>query len=143
MYHSVILWRMITLDPDSSVPLVDQLARALRAAIAAGEVRPGMELPPIRQLASDLDINLNTVARAYRLLQDRGLVQSSRGRGTKVSSATETPAVPRQLALRRLAAAIGEALTDARLTGIGVDDVRSVLDAQVESFWGTDVRRRA
>jgi DNA-binding transcriptional regulator YhcF (GntR family) len=134
---------MLTLDPDSPVPLVDQLVRALRAAIAAGEIRPGAELPPVRQLASDLDINLNTVARAYRQLQDRGLVHSARGRGTRVSAATETPAMARRLSVRRLASAIGSALADAKLSGLGAADVLAVMDAQLELFWGAASRRRA
>jgi DNA-binding transcriptional regulator YhcF (GntR family) len=134
---------MVTLDPDSSVPLVDQLVRALRTAIAAGVLTPGMELPPVRQLASDLDINLNTVARAYRLLQDRGLVHMARGRGTRVSAATETPAIARRLSVSRLAASIGDAFADAKLAGIGAPDVLGVMDEQIDSFWGRTGRRRA
>jgi DNA-binding transcriptional regulator YhcF (GntR family) len=134
---------MITVDPDSPVPLIEQLTRALRAAIAAGHIRPGSELPPVRQLANDLDINLNTVARAYRLLQDRGLVQSARGRGTRVCAVVETPAVPKRLAMRRLTASIGDALADARLTGLGAADVQAVLNAQFDALWGADAQRRA
>jgi DNA-binding transcriptional regulator YhcF (GntR family) len=139
----MVLSDMITLDMDSPVPLIEQLVRVLRIAIASEELRPGAELPPVRQLASDLDINLNTVARAYRLLQDRGLVHTARGRGTRVSAATETPTVARRLSLRRLSASVGDTLADAKLAGVDAADVGAVLDEQFELFWGKPVRRRA
>ncbi|MEW6278583.1 MAG: GntR family transcriptional regulator, partial [Candidatus Eremiobacterota bacterium] len=73
---------MIRIQVDSTVPLVEQLQQELRRAIARGEVGPGDPLPPVRQLAADLGINWNTVARAYRALELEGLVSTARGRGT-------------------------------------------------------------
>jgi GntR family transcriptional regulator len=126
---------MLTIDPTSSVPLVEQIEGAIRAAIAIGEVRPGDELPPVRQLANDLAVNLNTVARAYRSLQLSGLVHSARGRGTHVTSAREVRAPSRPAAIARLSASLRIALADAKLGGLGHEEVMDVIDDRIPEFW--------
>jgi len=60
------------------VQIVDQV----REQLAAGRLKPGDQLPTVRQLASELRVNFNTIARAYRLLDDAGLISTQRGRGT-------------------------------------------------------------
>ena len=74
----------ITVDPDARLPVYGQIVSQLRRAIAAGEIGPGDPLPPVRQLAGDLDVNFNTVAKAYRALANEGLVATHQGRGVKV-----------------------------------------------------------
>jgi GntR family transcriptional regulator len=74
------------LDPGSPTPLYEQIARRVRAAIAAGEVRPGSALPSVRQLATDLRVNPATVSQAYRQLESDGFVASRRGAGTFVKA---------------------------------------------------------
>ncbi len=71
---------MIRIDLNAPEPLGEQIRSEIRDAIARGETRPGESLPTVRQLAADLGINLNTVARAYRLLESEGLVTTIRGR---------------------------------------------------------------
>ena len=72
---------MIRIDIDDPRPLEDQIAGRLRQAIAEGSVGPGEDLPSVRQLAGDLGVHWNTVARAYRRLADEGLLTVRRGRG--------------------------------------------------------------
>ena len=134
---------MLTIDPDSNVPLVDQIEHAIRVTIASGEVQPGAELPPVRQLANDLNVNLNTVARAYRHLHSRGLVHSARGRNTRVTAAREVPRQARSLAARRATAALRNTLADAKLAGLRRHEMQRILDAELESFWKTQSKRRA
>jgi GntR family transcriptional regulator len=74
----------VKLDPDDPANLHDQVAAALRRAIADGEVGPGERLPPARDLAAVLQVNSNTVLRALRLLRDEGLLEFRRGRGITV-----------------------------------------------------------
>lgn len=65
---------MLQIDRDAEEPVFRQIAAQIRDAIASGELRPERQLPTVRTLASDLGVNLNTVARAYRVLEDEGFV---------------------------------------------------------------------
>ena len=75
----------IEIDPRSPIPLHEQVAAALRRAIAEGEAGPGERLPPARDLAGVLGVNANTVFRALRTLRDEGLLEFRRGRGVTVT----------------------------------------------------------
>jgi GntR family transcriptional regulator len=76
---------IVEIDHSSPVPLHEQVAAAIRRAIADGEVRRGERLPPARDLAAVLGVNANTVFRGLRTLRDEGLVEFRRGRGVTVS----------------------------------------------------------
>ncbi len=69
----------ISVDEKSSEPVFSQLISQIREAVRTGELKPGAPLPPIRQLAADLQINPNTVAKAYRLLERDNVIET-RGR---------------------------------------------------------------
>jgi GntR family transcriptional regulator len=71
-------------DHSDPTPLHEQVAAAIRRAIADGEAAPGDRLPPARDLAAVLRVNKNTVLRALRLLRDDGLLEFRRGRGITV-----------------------------------------------------------
>ncbi len=74
----------IVVDLESSVPLFAQLIAQIKEAVRSNEIAPGEALPSIRQLANDLELDNKTVAKAYRLLERDGIVQSKRYRGTYV-----------------------------------------------------------
>jgi GntR family transcriptional regulator len=75
----------VEIDPASPVPLHEQVAAAIRRAIADGEISSGERMPPARDLAAVLGVNANTVFRALRTLRDEGLVEFRRGRGVTVT----------------------------------------------------------
>ena len=75
----------VEIDHSSPVPLYEQVAAAIRRAIAEGEARSGERLPPARDLAAVLGVNANTVLRALRTLREEGLVEFRRGRGVSVT----------------------------------------------------------
>ena len=93
------------INPEDPTPLYAQLERGIRLGIAVGRLRPDAQLPTVRQLAVDLRINANTVAKVYRDLERAGLVETRRGVGTFIKSPLpETPRLTRrELQLRQLA----------------------------------------
>jgi GntR family transcriptional regulator len=92
----------LTIDPSDPTPLYAHLERAIRVAIATGRLRPGGKLPTVRQLAVDLRINANTVAKVYGELEHSGVLETRRGVGTFIrdvgSRAASIPDRERQLA---------------------------------------------
>jgi GntR family transcriptional regulator len=73
-----------TLDLRSGIPATVQLFTQVQQAILSGALEPGGQLPTVRQLASDLRVNFNTIARAYRMLDEAGLISTQQGRGTYI-----------------------------------------------------------
>jgi GntR family transcriptional regulator len=74
----------IKLDFRSGIPIYVQIMDQIKNQLAAGALKPDDQLPTVRQLASDLRVNFNTVARAYRLLDEAGLISTQHGRGTYI-----------------------------------------------------------
>lgn len=133
MYDTKCL--VITIDLSSPVPIVEQLRGEVRHAIASGLLRPGDPLPTVRQLAADLGINLNTVARAYRLLESDGLVTSIRGRGSIVRSAREAPEIAARSLKQRIGQTIRALVADARLAGLDRGELEALFIEQARSQW--------
>ncbi|MGW1531243.1 GntR family transcriptional regulator [Streptomyces aureus] len=78
---------LIRVLPGSPVPLGEQIAACVRGAIADGSAAPGERLPPARQVAASLNVNVHTVLRGYQRLRDEGLIELRRGRGAVVTTA--------------------------------------------------------
>ena len=74
----------LRLDLHSRVPIYVQIFEQVKTLVAAGTLDPGSQLPTVREMASELRINFNTVARAYRLLHEEGGISTQQGRGTYV-----------------------------------------------------------
>lgn len=101
----------LDVDTASPLPIYAQMMEQVRRAIAAGQLAPGEQLPTVRQLAVELRINPNTVARVYRELEHEGLIATRQGRGTFVAeSRPRVSDEERRDQLRKLArSAVGEA----------------------------------
>jgi GntR family transcriptional regulator len=113
---------VVVLDLSDKTPIYAQLERGLRAAIATNRLRPGDQLPTVRQLAVDLQINANTVARVYAELERAGVIETKRGVGSFISATPEHAHPPRERE-RRLRAFIMRVLADADAAGFTIDDV--------------------
>jgi len=74
----------ITLDHRSGIPIYLQIVEQVRQRVSIGKLRSGEQLPTVRQMATELRVNFNTVARAYRLLDEAGLISTQQGRGTYI-----------------------------------------------------------
>ena len=112
----------------SAMPLGEQVRRGLRRAIAEGDLAVGDPLPPVRQLAADLGVNLNTIARAYRDLEREGLLVAARGRGTVVAARKSS----RPVRKNELRARLRDLLADARLAGYRREEVRRLMTRELE-----------
>lgn len=102
----------LELDFRSHVPIYLQIVERVKSLVASGALRPGDQLPTVRQLAADLRVNFNTVARAYRILDQAGLISTQQGRGTYVLEPVPAPQAEqlRRLTLRGLVRSfVGEA----------------------------------
>lgn len=119
---------LVSVDLRDKTPIYAQLERALRAAIATTRLRPGDRLPTVRQLAVDLRINANTVARVYAELERAGVIETRRGVGSFIS-ATPAQARPPREHERRLRAFVTRVLADAETAGFTIDDVIAALRA--------------
>jgi GntR family transcriptional regulator len=117
---------LVSIDPRDRTPIYAQLDRALRAAIVTGRLRPGEQLPTVRQLAVDLQINANTVARVYAELEREGVLETRRGVGSFVST---SPGAARSAAehTRRLRAFVTRLLADAAAAGFTHDEILAEL----------------
>ena len=77
---------LFRLDSSSGVPFYRQVIDQVLLAFADGRLKPGAQLPSVRQLAVDLSVNLNTVAKAYREMEIRGIVETQQGTGTFIAA---------------------------------------------------------
>jgi GntR family transcriptional regulator len=113
---------VVSIDPRDRTPIYTQLERGLRAAMATGRLRPGDQLPTVRQLAVELKINANTVARVYSDLERAGAIETRRGVGSFVT-ATALKARPPKEHDKRLRAFVTRLLAEVGTAGFSVDEV--------------------
>ena len=114
---------LLRIDMHSSQPLHDQLAGQLRKAIAEGDLQPGEKLPPARELAESLGVNVHTLLRSFQTLRDEGLLEVRRGRGTLVTGAAPKFAKFSGIA-RKLVA-------EARRAGLADKEILQIVEAQL------------
>jgi|SRR5213080_2297571 len=119
---------VVSIDTRDSTPIYAQIERGLRAAIAAGRLRVGDQLPTVRQLAVELRVNANTVARVYADLEHEGVLETCRGVGSFVS-ATPKHARPPAEHQKRLRAFVTRLLADAAAAGFSLNEIVDALEA--------------
>jgi DNA-binding transcriptional regulator YhcF (GntR family) len=116
---------LLTLDPDSTVPPFEQVRSQLAAAIGNGSLEQSIRLPTVRQLAADLGLAANTVAKAYRELELAGLIETRGRHGTFVAGA---PTAKRALAVQ----AAQDFMRRMRELGIGNAEALAILNREVD-----------
>lgn len=119
-----------TVNARDAMPLHAQLERSIRVAIASGGLRPGDQLPTVRQLAVALRINANTVAKVYSHLERSGVLETRRGVGTFIADPPASVAARNQEArIAALRAIATHALAEASARGFSAADLRRELQA--------------
>jgi GntR family transcriptional regulator len=122
----------IHLDFRSGTPIYTQIVEQVKQQVLSGELRPGDQLPTVRALALELRVNFNTVARAYRLLDEAGIISTQQGRGTYI---LEVPPPERTDTLRQqaLQALTRDYLNEALRLGCSPDEISHTLKEQLEN----------
>jgi len=113
---------VVTIDASDKTPIYAQLERGLRAAMATARLKPGDQLPTVRQLAVELRVNANTVARVYADLERAGAIETRRGVGSFVTATADEARPPKEHE-RRLRAFVTRVLSEAGANGFSVDEV--------------------
>jgi len=120
-----------SLDPKSGVPYYKQVILQVEMAIADGRLTTGEQLPTVRSLAVDLKINPNTISRAYREMEIRGIVNTQQGTGTFISeNEIEISAVERE---KILASLVRDFIIKANSYGIDMNQVIDYLQEMREN----------
>lgn len=123
----------IKIDFRSGEPIYVQIMEQIRQMVAIGELQQGDQLPTVRQMATELRVNFNTVARAYRMLDEAGLISTQQGRGTYI---WETPSEETNQRLRHqgLQEITRRYFEDAVRLGYSKDEVRRAIEAQLDTW---------
>ena len=131
---------LISVDLRSHVPTYVQIVERVGHLVATGVLQPGDQLPTVRQLATDLRVNFNTVARAYRLLDEAGVISTQQGRGTYILDAPPPKRTDkmRQQALRTLTR---DYLGEAFRLGCSSYEIGKTVKEQLEMDTTTDNKR--
>lgn len=121
----------ISVDPSSAEAPFEQVRRQIAAATSAGDLEPGRKLPTVRQLAADLGLAVNTVARAYRELESERIIETHGRRGTFVAS--------RRATNQTTSALVAQFVADVRAQGLSRHEAVNL----VEQGWGPGERSAA
>ncbi|HYI12991.1 MAG TPA: GntR family transcriptional regulator [Thermoanaerobaculia bacterium] len=121
--------QLFRLDSASGVPFYRQIIDQVLLAVADGRLKAGTQLPTVRQLAVDLSVNLNTVAKAYREMEIRGIVQTQQGTGTFIAARANARTRERKKALQDL---LDRTIANGEALGIPIDDLLEALVERAE-----------
>jgi GntR family transcriptional regulator len=120
----------LQVDLESKVPIYVQVEDQVRALIAAGQLRPGEQLPTIRELAADLRVNYNTIARAYLELDRDSVISTQRGRGTFVAGVPDEKQMARKRR-QKLHTIVRSALDEAYLLGYEAGEIADAFEEEL------------
>jgi len=117
----------IEINAEAPEPVYEQIVRQIQEGVSSGTLAAGTPLPPVRQLANDLVLNRNTVARAYKLLEDQGVIQTAGRKGTfvRLGAADEVTRVKTGQAERSVRRMIESLVSD----GLSTDQISTIFQS--------------
>ncbi len=125
----------LELDFRSGIPIYLQVVERIKERLAAGQLKPGNQLPTVRSLALELRVNFNTIARAYRILDDSGIISTQQGRGTYILE-LPTPQVAESIRMEALQELTRRYLADVERLGASPVELDQVINQQVTQWKG-------
>lgn len=125
----MLIW--LRIDPQSEQPIFQQIAYAVKQAVARGDLQTGDRLPSVRDLARELTVNPNTVVHAYEVLATDGVVVRRQGAGCFVSGAASLLASPERR--RQLSDLVDRTVTEAFHLGFSADEIRRGLETKLKT----------
>ncbi|MGB9586395.1 MAG: GntR family transcriptional regulator [Anaerolineales bacterium] len=123
----------IKIDFRSQQPIYLQIVEQIRQKVANGELKAGDQLPTVRQLAADLRVNFNTIARAYRLLDEAGLISTQHGRGTYIWESSN-PETMNQIRWQSLTSLTRRYLADAARLGFQPAEISEIIQKHIDEW---------
>jgi GntR family transcriptional regulator len=118
-------------DPHNGLPIYEQIARQIKFAVAGGVLKTGELIPSVRELARELAINPNTIARAYRQLQDDRVLEVVRGAGLEVASGAAERCRSERLKLIR--ARLRQVLSEAKQSRLDARELRELVEKELSA----------
>ena len=122
---------LANIDIHSSVAVYVQIENQVQFAIAAGKLKPGDQLPSVRELSERLEVNPNTVAKAYRDLEVMGLLYTRRGMGVFINKGIEVKC--REDVRRRIVGRLHEVAAESKAAGLSNAEIKDVIDLSLKS----------
>jgi GntR family transcriptional regulator len=123
----------LEIDFRSGVPIYLQVVERIKEHIADGRLKPGDQLPTVRALAQELRVNFNTVARAYRILDEAGVISTQQGRGTYILE-LPPPEVSAEIRRQALRALVQRTLIEAERLGAAPEEILPLVDEQIRRW---------
>jgi len=123
----------LEIDFRSGIPIYLQVVERIKERLAAGQLQPGDQLPTVRSLALELRVNFNTIARAYRIMDESGIISTQQGRGTYILE-IPTPEVADGIRLEALQELTRRYLVDAERLGASPEELDGVMKKQVTQW---------
>ena len=127
----------LQLDFHSGLPIYTQIVNQIQSQLANGILKPGDQLPTVRALASELRVNFNTVARAYRILDEVRIISTQQGRGTFITE-KPPPEVSEKLRHESLSALTNRFITEALRLGFSEREVSQMVRDSLKSWKETN-----
>ena len=128
---------MLHIDFRLGLPIYTQIVNQVQAQVAGGALKPGDQLPTVRALAEELRVNFNTVARAYRILDEARIISTQQGRGTYITE-IPPPKVTERLRRESLEALTQRYLTEAMRLEFSKIDISEMVKEQLK-LWKMDI----
>jgi GntR family transcriptional regulator len=124
---------MLHIDFRSGLPIYTQIVNQVQTQVAGGILKPGDQLPTVRALAEELRVNFNTIARAYRILDEARIISTQQGRGTYITE-IPPPKVTERLRRESLQALTERYINEAMRLEFSKDDVSEMIKDQLKAW---------